>query len=49
MADQSLKTIALAKADLDNKVKVDNDIKLDKLELAARRAWDAKVAAEVAA
>lgn len=49
LADQSTKTIALAKADVDNKAKVDADISKDKLELAARRAWDAKKALEVAA
>jgi len=49
IADQSTKTIALAKADVDNKASVDDDIAKDKLELAARRAWDAKKTLEVAA
>jgi len=48
LTDQNTQTKALAAADVTNKAKVDDDIKLDKLELEARRAWDAKKADEVA-
>lgn len=48
LTDQNTQTKALAAADVTNKVKVEEDIKLDRLELEARRAWDAKKADEVA-
>jgi len=49
ISDQAAKTIALAKADVTNKAKVDDDIAKDKAELAARRVWDAKKKLELAA
>ena len=44
LTDQNTQTKALAAADVTNKAKVEEDIKLDRLELEARRAWDAKMA-----